>query len=181
MSKRPPPPPRGEAKKYCKATWDYNANEPGELSFKLGDIITVIKEDPSGWWIGSANGAEGQFPANFTEPFTPSSIPVIASTPAPTPLVLSTEDTSTSAAPPMLGGANPLAELKAKLANRSTVAPGEIKPIKKEEKVNEDEKDEGVNPFKAHLKPTSGPCKLLPFFFPSPPLPSTSILYFNRM
>lgn len=69
----PPPVPRGSPaaspdKKYVKATWDYKANEAGELSFTVGDIISVVSEDASGWWIGETNGMKGQFPVNFTEP-----------------------------------------------------------------------------------------------------------------
>jgi hypothetical protein len=68
----PPPVPRGSPaasdKKYVKATWDYKANEAGELSFTVGDIISVVSEDGSGWWIGESNGMKGQFPVNFTEP-----------------------------------------------------------------------------------------------------------------
>ena len=76
MSRRGPPPavprtPGGSEKKYVKATWEYKANEPGELSFSVGDLITVVTEDPSGWWIGEINGVKGQFPLNFTEPCAP--------------------------------------------------------------------------------------------------------------
>jgi hypothetical protein len=30
----------------------YSATEPDELTFKEGDIIYIISEDPSGWWNG---------------------------------------------------------------------------------------------------------------------------------
>lgn len=38
--------------KKVVAAYDYDAQESIELSFKEGDIITVLKEDPSGWWKG---------------------------------------------------------------------------------------------------------------------------------
>jgi len=37
----------------------------GDLDFKSGDIITVLKKDASGWWIGQINGRTGSFPANY--------------------------------------------------------------------------------------------------------------------
>ena len=159
MSKRPPPIPGRPApttseKKYCKATWDYNANEPGELNFKIGDIITIVTEDPSGWWVGELNGQKGQFPLNFTEVYTPApSVPKpTRATPSPEP----TPVTEVKSAPsPIGGGGDPMAELRAKLANRSTIAPGELSPVKKEV-----EPTETSTPHKINLKPadSSGPC-----------------------
>jgi hypothetical protein len=35
-----------------------------------GDVITVLAEDPSGWWKGELNGVVATFPSNFTEPCT---------------------------------------------------------------------------------------------------------------
>lgn len=31
---------------------DWDANDEGEMSIKVGDIITVIDRDESGWWTG---------------------------------------------------------------------------------------------------------------------------------
>jgi hypothetical protein len=36
--------------KKVRAGFDYNAAEPNELTLREGDIITVLKQDPSGWW-----------------------------------------------------------------------------------------------------------------------------------
>lgn len=45
----------------AKAKFDYTAQEDGELSFKAGEEITVLKEDPSGWWEGRLpNGTVGK-------------------------------------------------------------------------------------------------------------------------
>ena len=38
----------------------------GELAFKEGDMIEVIREDPSGWWEGKLDGQVGRFPSNYT-------------------------------------------------------------------------------------------------------------------
>lgn len=58
--------------KQLVADFDYDAEEDGELSFKEGDIIFVLKEDPSGWWFGRlANGKEGLFPECYCKHPTP--------------------------------------------------------------------------------------------------------------
>lgn len=53
-----------------QASFDYAATEPGELTFTKGDYITVIAEDPSGWWQGrnERTGQTGVFPSNYTSP-----------------------------------------------------------------------------------------------------------------
>lgn len=54
--------------KKVKATFDYLATEPGELSIRKGDVIVVLEEDATGWWKGqSADGLVGFFPSNFSE------------------------------------------------------------------------------------------------------------------
>merc|ERR1712100_96434 len=47
----------------CRGLFDYNTDDPNELSFKEGDIITVLQKDPSGWWQGELNGKIGVFPS----------------------------------------------------------------------------------------------------------------------
>lgn len=51
----------------AKALFDYQAAESNELSFDIGDIITVTKQDASGWWEGSCKGRTGMFPGNYVE------------------------------------------------------------------------------------------------------------------
>jgi len=52
----------------CRALYDYDAENPDDLSFKEGDIITVLdKTDPSGWYEGEVSGVRGFFPSNFVE------------------------------------------------------------------------------------------------------------------
>lgn len=36
-----------------RAIHSNTADEEGELSFRVGDVIDVIRKDPSGWWEGT--------------------------------------------------------------------------------------------------------------------------------
>lgn len=50
-----------------KADYDFAARSKREMSFKKGDVITVLEKDDSGWWRGKlANGTTGLFPSNYT-------------------------------------------------------------------------------------------------------------------
>ena len=52
----------------ARALYDYDAAQEGDLSFREGDVITLIDtSDPSGWWVGELNGMQGNFPSNFVE------------------------------------------------------------------------------------------------------------------
>lgn len=59
--------PLSPQKIYVKALFDRTGAEAGELTFKQGDEIEVIKKDPSGWWEGrlTKNGIVGVFPSNW--------------------------------------------------------------------------------------------------------------------
>ncbi|CAE8687643.1 unnamed protein product, partial [Polarella glacialis] len=51
------------------AVYDYSAQDGDELSFKEGDVITVLSEDiDPGWYLGELNGRQGVFPQNYVEP-----------------------------------------------------------------------------------------------------------------
>lgn len=55
-------------KKVC-ALYDLISYEPDELSFRKGDIITVIESVYRDWWRGSLpNGKVGIFPLNYVRP-----------------------------------------------------------------------------------------------------------------
>jgi hypothetical protein len=42
--------------------------EDGELSFKEGEKIKILKKNEDGWWIGQVkSGQVGLFPVNYTE------------------------------------------------------------------------------------------------------------------
>ena len=49
------------------AQFDFESEEPGELQFKEGAVITVINQDESGWWLGELKGSRGLFPYNYVE------------------------------------------------------------------------------------------------------------------
>ncbi|KAK8793417.1 hypothetical protein WA158_004776 [Blastocystis sp. Blastoise] len=66
----PPPPPSRPAApgaEYVVCLYDHDSEDAGELSFREGDRIEVLSKDPSGWWTGRLNGAEGLFPFNYTQ------------------------------------------------------------------------------------------------------------------
>uniref|UniRef100_A0A8C9VVM4 Osteoclast-stimulating factor 1 n=1 Tax=Scleropages formosus TaxID=113540 RepID=A0A8C9VVM4_SCLFO len=51
--------------RHCKAMYAYDAQDTDELSFSANDIIKIIKEDASGWWMGELQGNKGLFPSNY--------------------------------------------------------------------------------------------------------------------
>ncbi|KAJ3063665.1 Unconventional myosin-Ie [Podochytrium sp. JEL0797] len=67
-AKKKPPPPLPPAKKLpqCKALYDYEASEADELTFRAGDVITIVSKE-EGWWTGNLRGQKGLFPANYVE------------------------------------------------------------------------------------------------------------------
>ena len=51
------------------ALWDFNCENENlrDLSFKKGDIITILRRFSNGWWEGELNGKIGDFPSSFIE------------------------------------------------------------------------------------------------------------------
>nr|2A08_A Chain A, Hypothetical 41.8 kDa protein in SPO13-ARG4 intergenic region [Saccharomyces cerevisiae]2A08_B Chain B, Hypothetical 41.8 kDa protein in SPO13-ARG4 intergenic region [Saccharomyces cerevisiae] len=49
------------------ALYNFAGEQPGDLAFKKGDVITILKKSDSqnDWWTGRTNGKEGIFPANY--------------------------------------------------------------------------------------------------------------------
>jgi len=43
------------------------AEDELELSFKVGDVLQITKQDDSGWWEATLNGKSGVIPANYVE------------------------------------------------------------------------------------------------------------------
>lgn len=70
VAERVPPPPRGATGVPVRALYDYVAEEPEEMSFSVGDVITQTEdEDEQGWCKGiHSNGTVGLYPANYVEP-----------------------------------------------------------------------------------------------------------------
>lgn len=50
-----------------KALHPYTATKDDELSFSEGDLLTVTKKDPDGWWEAEFNGQQGLIPGNYVE------------------------------------------------------------------------------------------------------------------
>ena len=51
------------------AKFAFDADQPGDLGFKKGEIITIVKrtESESDWWTGRIGDREGIFPSNYVE------------------------------------------------------------------------------------------------------------------
>ena len=57
---------------YCRAIYDYTADDPDDLSFKEGEVIHVISRFVTsgvddGFWRGELNGRVGSFLSCLTE------------------------------------------------------------------------------------------------------------------
>lgn len=67
----PPPPPRIPSYHYqfVTALYDFNGQSDGDLAFKEGDKIKVLKktESTDDWWQGELKGIKGMFPANYVQ------------------------------------------------------------------------------------------------------------------
>jgi amphiphysin len=70
--KKPPPPPPPKKigsfqPEYVTAMYDFDSHTTGDLSFREGDRIRVIKKTQSSqdWWQGEVHGLKGSFPANY--------------------------------------------------------------------------------------------------------------------
>eukprot|EP01120_Amphizonella_sp_Union-15-10_P012713 TRINITY_DN5718_c0_g1_i1.p1 TRINITY_DN5718_c0_g1~~TRINITY_DN5718_c0_g1_i1.p1 ORF type:complete len:1049 (-),score=243.18 TRINITY_DN5718_c0_g1_i1:114-3260(-) len=59
--------PKKPAHPQARALYDYAGQTDEELSFQEGDIVTIIKKDPGGWWEGELSGRKGWVPANYLE------------------------------------------------------------------------------------------------------------------
>jgi len=51
------------------AKFTFDADQPGDLGFKKGEIITIVKrtDNETDWWTGRIGGREGIFPSNYVE------------------------------------------------------------------------------------------------------------------
>jgi hypothetical protein len=51
------------------AVYDFEAENPDEITLRAGDKIEVVEKDPCGWCTGTVlrTGAHGLFPANYVQ------------------------------------------------------------------------------------------------------------------
>lgn len=51
------------------ALYTFKGEQPGDLPFKKGDVIDILKKSDTtdDWWSGRNNGVSGIFPANYVE------------------------------------------------------------------------------------------------------------------
>lgn len=50
--------------------YDYESNDNDHISFRKDDILTVIHQEPSGWWAAQVNGRIGWIPSAYVKPIT---------------------------------------------------------------------------------------------------------------
>ncbi|KAJ3066426.1 hypothetical protein HDU98_010302, partial [Podochytrium sp. JEL0797] len=81
------PPARG-GQKQTRVLYQFDAEGPGELSIRKGDLINIIEEVDEGWWIGElsdGSGQRGMFPANYCEVIEPAESSYRQPSPPPPP------------------------------------------------------------------------------------------------
>ncbi|EFA81458.1 myosin ID heavy chain [Heterostelium album PN500] len=70
------------AKPTAKALYDFDAESGMELSFKEGDILTVIDQSSGDWWDAELRGRKGKVPSNYLQLLKSSAPPTRAPPPS---------------------------------------------------------------------------------------------------
>uniref|UniRef100_A0AAV2JY05 Osteoclast-stimulating factor 1 n=1 Tax=Knipowitschia caucasica TaxID=637954 RepID=A0AAV2JY05_KNICA len=55
----------------CTAVYDFSPKQDDELSFREGDVLSILSKDDSGWWFGELRGHRGHFPATYVVELSP--------------------------------------------------------------------------------------------------------------
>lgn len=55
----------------CRALYDFDPENAGELSFREGDTIILANQLDQNWYEGMINGDSGFFPVNYVEVIIP--------------------------------------------------------------------------------------------------------------
>mmetsp|Transcript_26571 Transcript_26571/g.44608 ORF Transcript_26571/g.44608 Transcript_26571/m.44608 type:complete len:1023 (-) Transcript_26571:177-3245(-) len=51
---------------WAKGLYDFTAEESEELTFKAGDMMRILEQDPE-WWVAEIHGKRGFVPANYVQ------------------------------------------------------------------------------------------------------------------
>lgn len=60
-------PPAARRLATAAALYDFHSDQPGDLRFHAGDLISVMYKLNDEWYFGECDGIKGQFPFNYVQ------------------------------------------------------------------------------------------------------------------